>query len=103
MKIGIIAVEGRPKMKGLLVSFVVGLFVGVAYGLIRVKSPALPIVALIGLLGMVLGEQAGVSLLAKKSRDTNVSSAYILSEPKDRQERPNMQSVISAVNPRSLP
>lgn len=53
-------------MKVLLVSFAVGLFVGVLYGLIRVKSPAPPIVALVGLLGMVLGEQVGVWILAKK-------------------------------------
>jgi XapX domain-containing protein len=46
-------------MKALLISFVVGLLVGVAYGVIRVKSPAPPIIALLGLLGMVLGEQAG--------------------------------------------
>jgi XapX domain-containing protein len=37
-------------MKVLFLSFVVGLGVGVLYGLIRVKSPALPIVALLGLL-----------------------------------------------------
>jgi XapX domain-containing protein len=46
-------------MKALLISFAVGLIVGVVYGVIRVKSPAPPIVALLGLLGMVLGEQAG--------------------------------------------
>jgi len=46
-------------MKVLFLSFVVGLGVGVLYGLIRVKSPAPPIVALLGLLGMVLGEQLG--------------------------------------------
>jgi len=46
-------------MKALFISFAVGLIVGVAYGVIRVKSPAPPIVALLGLLGMVLGEQAG--------------------------------------------
>jgi XapX domain-containing protein len=40
-------------MKALLISFVVGLLVGVAYGVIRVKSPAPPIIALLGLLGMV--------------------------------------------------
>ena len=34
-------------MKALLISFVAGLFVGVAYGVIRVKSPAPPIVALL--------------------------------------------------------
>ena len=98
MKIGIIAAEGTLEMKGLLISFVIGLLVGVAYGLIRVKSPAPPIVALIGLLGMVLGEQAGVRLLPKKARDTNVSSAHVLSEGKDRQECPNAKSIISAVN-----
>ncbi|MGA9391628.1 MAG: DUF1427 family protein [Candidatus Sulfotelmatobacter sp.] len=67
-------------MKGLLISFVVGLLVGVAYGLIRVKSPAPPIVALIGLLGMVLGEQAGVWFLTKKVRAKDPSSANIVSE-----------------------
>jgi XapX domain-containing protein len=36
-------------MKGLLMSFLVGLGVGVIYGLLRVKSPAPPIIALIGL------------------------------------------------------
>jgi XapX domain-containing protein len=52
-------------MKTLLISFVVGVLVGFAYGVIGVKSPAPPIVALVGLLGIVLGEQAGGWLLAK--------------------------------------
>ena len=43
-------------MRPYLLSFLVGCMVGVLYGLCRVKSPAPPIVALIGLLGMVLGE-----------------------------------------------
>jgi XapX domain-containing protein len=42
-------------MNGYLVSSLMGLAVGVAYGLIKVHSPAPP---LVGLLGMVLGEQA---------------------------------------------
>jgi XapX domain-containing protein len=53
-------------MKVLFLSFVVGLGVGVLYGLIRVKSPAPPIVALLGLLGMVLGEQFGVWIQTRK-------------------------------------
>jgi len=53
-------------MKILFLSFVVGLGVGVLYGLIRVKSPAPPIVALLGLLGMVLGEQLGIWVHTKK-------------------------------------
>jgi XapX domain-containing protein len=45
-------------MIGYFVSLVMGLAVGVAYGLVHVRSPAPPLIALIGLLGMVLGEQA---------------------------------------------
>jgi XapX domain-containing protein len=45
-------------MNGYLVSLVMGLAVGVAYGLTQVRSPAPPLIALVGLLGMVLGEQA---------------------------------------------
>jgi len=39
-----------------VLSFLVGFAIGVAYALIRVKSPAPPLVALAGLLGMVIGE-----------------------------------------------
>jgi XapX domain-containing protein len=45
-------------MIGYLVSLAMGLAVGVAYGLVQVRSPAPPLIALIGLLGMVLGEHA---------------------------------------------
>jgi XapX domain-containing protein len=72
-------------MKVMLVSFAVGLGVGVIYGLIRVKSPAPPIVALLGLLGMVLGEQAGGWLLTRNIQSTNV--ARIVAENKDQQHR----------------
>lgn len=64
-------------MKVLLLSFVVGLAVGVLYGLIRVKSPAPPIVALLGLLGMVLGEQLGVWILAKKVNVTHAAAVCL--------------------------
>jgi XapX domain-containing protein len=72
-------------MKVMFVSFAVGLAVGVIYGLIRVKSPAPPIVALLGLLGMVLGEQAGGRLLTSKIQSTNV--ARIVAENNDQQHR----------------
>jgi XapX domain-containing protein len=65
-------------MKVLLVSFAVGLFVGVLYGVIRVKSPAPPIVALLGLLGMVLGEQFGGWILAKKVSFTHAASVCLV-------------------------
>jgi XapX domain-containing protein len=61
-------------MKPMLVSFAVGLMVGVAYALLRVKSPAPPLVALAGLLGMVWGEQIIERFLAKKVADTHISS-----------------------------
>lgn len=44
-------------MKMYLLSLVVGLFVGILYYLLDVKSPAPPLVALLGLLGTVIGEQ----------------------------------------------
>lgn len=59
-------------MKVVFISFVVGLGVGILYGLIRVKSPAPPIIALLGLLGMVLGEQLGTWV---HTRNVSVSQA----------------------------
>jgi XapX domain-containing protein len=80
-------------MKVLLVSFAVGLFVGVLYGVIRVKSPAPPIVALLGLLGMVLGEQLGGWILAKKVNLTQAASVCLVSKHWDglAVSRPTMQ------------
>ena len=54
-------------MKAPLISFAVGLMVGALYALLRVRSPAPPLVALAGLLGMVWGEQLIQSHLAKRS------------------------------------
>ena len=44
-------------MKPYLVSLAVGLLVGVIYALLSVRSPAPPVIALVGLLGILLGEQ----------------------------------------------
>ncbi|GLK48920.1 hypothetical protein GCM10017620_18930 [Brevundimonas intermedia] len=44
-------------MKPLVVALAVGLLVGCLYGLLNVRSPAPPYVALLGLLGILLGEQ----------------------------------------------
>jgi XapX domain-containing protein len=85
-------------MNALLISFVVGLLVGVVYGVIRLKSPAPPFIALLGLLEMVLGEQAGVWLFTKKIQATNVTSSHIVSERKDQQQRPGVKSVILSVH-----
>jgi XapX domain-containing protein len=45
-------------MTGYLVSLFMGLAVGAAYGLVHVRSPAPPMIALVGLFGMILGQQA---------------------------------------------
>lgn len=45
-------------MKLYLFSFLIGGVVGVIYASVRMKSPAPPVVALVGLLGMLVGEKA---------------------------------------------
>ena len=45
-----------------VLSLIAGIGIGVIYGLVSVRSPAPPIIALLGLLGMLAGE-AGVQWL----------------------------------------
>jgi len=51
-------------MKAYFVALGVGLLVGAIYGLLNVRSPAPPVIALVGLLGMPVGEQ--IPPLAKR-------------------------------------
>ena len=44
-------------MRTYLLSLGAGLLVGVVYSLLNVRSPAPPVVALVGLLGILVGEQ----------------------------------------------
>lgn len=44
-------------MKMYLMSLGAGLLVGIIYSLLNVRSPAPPVIALIGLLGILVGEQ----------------------------------------------
>ncbi|MBI1685693.1 DUF1427 family protein [Caulobacter hibisci] len=44
-------------MKIYILSLAAGLVVGVFYALVQVRSPAPPVVALLGLLGILVGEQ----------------------------------------------
>ena len=67
-------------MKVLFLSFVVGLGVGAVYGLIRVKSPAPPIVALLGLLGMVLAEQLGIWIQTRKLDAPRAAAVCLVGE-----------------------
>ena len=39
-----------------LIAFAMGAVVGIGYGLVKVRSPAPPIIALVGLLGILSGE-----------------------------------------------
>ena len=44
-------------MRMYMAALVTGVFVGAIYGLLGVRSPAPPVVALVGLLGILVGEQ----------------------------------------------
>ncbi|WP_296659091.1 DUF1427 family protein [Paraburkholderia sp.] len=49
-------------MESYLVSLGAGVLIGVIYSALKVRSPAPPLIALIGLLGMLIGAQAIPSL-----------------------------------------
>ncbi len=51
-------------MKIYLFSLAAGVLVGILYGLLNVRSPAPPVIALLGLLGILVGEQ--VTAAAKR-------------------------------------
>ncbi|GAA4326318.1 DUF1427 family protein [Pigmentiphaga soli] len=60
-------------MKLYLLSLGAGILVGVIYSLLNVRSPAPPLVALVGLLGILVGEQVipvGRQLLAGSAFST---------------------------------
>jgi XapX domain-containing protein len=62
-------------MKVYLLSLGAGLLVGVIYSLLNVRSPAPPLVALIGLLGILLGEQV-VPLAKQLLAGTGLTAAW---------------------------
>ena len=66
-------------MKLYFISLSVGLLVGVIYGLLDVRSPAPPVVALIGLLGILLGEQI-VPLVRRWNAGEAITIATVQSE-----------------------
>lgn len=59
-------------MKPYVVSLALGLLVGVIYALFQVRSPAPPVIALVGLLGILLGEQ--IPPLVKRVFDRDTAS-----------------------------
>jgi len=61
-------------MKPYLLSLAVGLLVGIIYNLLSVRSPAPPVIALIGLLGILAGEQVPPLLKHVLHRNTNTAA-----------------------------
>ena len=70
-------------MKPYLVSLAVGLLVGVIYALFNVRSPAPPVIALVGLLGILVGEQ--LPPLIKQSLQAQRTASWM-----DNQVKPHM-------------
>lgn len=62
-------------MKLYLLSLGAGLLVGVIYSLLGVRSPAPPLVALVGLLGILVGEQ--VVPIARRAMQGQDVACYI--------------------------
>lgn len=61
-------------MKPYLLSLAAGLLVGIVYALINVRSPAPPVIALIGLLGILIGEQIPPLVKHYLARDARASA-----------------------------
>ena len=76
-------------MKPYILSCAVGLLVGVIYGVLDVKSPAPPVVALIGLLGMLGGEQIGKKIVSSRLSGTTISRTVVHSERATEVRPPN--------------
>src|SRR5580698_7197306 len=70
-----------------LISLGVGFVVGLAYWLLKVQSPAPPLIALAGLLGMVLGEHAIPVVKAQLFAQT--SAVQVAWPTKDLVEKPD--------------
>jgi XapX domain-containing protein len=66
-------------MKPYLLSLGAGLLVGIVYSLLNVRSPAPPVIALVGLLGILLGEQA-VPLAKRLLGPEPVNAAWLGSQ-----------------------
>ena len=66
-------------MRMYLVALACGVLVGVIYGLLNVRSPAPPVVALIGLLGMLVGEQV-VPMAKRLISGAPITAAWITSD-----------------------
>lgn len=62
-------------MKAYLIAMATGVLVGAIYGMLNVRSPAPPVVALIGLMGMLVGEQ-GVPLTKRLQAGATIVASW---------------------------
>lgn len=63
-------------MKPYILSLGAGLLVGIVYSLLNVRSPAPPVIALVGLLGILIGEQV-VPVIKRALGPEPVTTAWI--------------------------
>jgi XapX domain-containing protein len=87
-------------MKSYLISLGAGLLIGMIYTLLNVRSPAPPLIALVGLLGIVCGEQIiplGRQILEGKSLvvswHQSACHEHVFGELPGRFTRPEMSAV----------
>ncbi|MBP0598061.1 DUF1427 family protein [Herbaspirillum sp. LeCh32-8] len=66
-------------MKPYLISLLMGAIAGVIYYALQVQSPAPPIIALLGLLGMLIGEQL-VPILRRKLAGEPLTASWFRNE-----------------------
>ena len=66
-------------MKIYVVSLAAGILVGLIYALLQVRSPAPPAIALVGLLGMLIGEQVG-PVIKRMVAGEPVTAAWLRTE-----------------------
>ncbi|WP_044180031.1 DUF1427 family protein [Phytobacter massiliensis] len=59
-----------------LLSLGAGVAIGLVYALLKVRSPAPPAIALVGLLGMLAGEQLVVALSERNASPTAAVSSH---------------------------
>ena len=62
-------------MRTYLLSLGAGLLVGIVYSLLNVRSPAPPVVALVGLLGILAGEQV-IPLVRQLMEGSHLAAAW---------------------------
>jgi XapX domain-containing protein len=69
------ATDAGARMKPYLISLLMGLLAGLIYAALHVQSPAPPIIALLGLLGMLIGEQL-VPIVRRKLAGEPLSASW---------------------------